>query len=1125
MIVDQLAREKAINPRQSFTVTAPAGSGKTELLTQRYLSLLSVVEQPESILAITFTRKAVAEMRARIVAALEEARAFQQGSLELADHRLKTIELAQAALRADQERQWGLLENPTRMRVYTFDAFSASLVRQMPIASRFGGNASPGEHPEEFYQQAIEQVLAHLGSDTEHSAAIEQLLLHMNVRVQHVANLLMQLLAKRDQWRGLFASLRGDADQAVRVLHQWFCEQVEFSLGNARALLLPLERQLCELMNFANAQLREHGAPLLLPDDHQIITTLPNASVENLVSWRAVGHFLLTMQGSFRATVNIKQGFPPKKSKPQYTVDDFKALVHAIRENEDATDVFAELHILPDPDDIKRNQAILRCLMDVLHLSMAYLELEFQKRQQVDFVATSLQALEALTDNSDLAMKLDYSIQHILVDEFQDTSQLQYDLLDRLCQEWSDADVPGRSLFLVGDAMQSIYSFRNARVALFMHARQYGLAGVACENLELQSNFRSEQPIIDWLNHSFARVFPKVDNLRQNASAYVAAACAVRSSDTSSEVLAYEFALDPDLLRQAESRHIAGKIGDLQELYPEDSIAILVRNRTHARHLLPTLRANGIDVTFTDFERLLDQPIVADLLSLTRMLLNPADQIAWYALLRSPLMDIALADLLTVSQNGSYDVRQAVALALQDDDALSETARERLRLFLSAYDAVVDQRQRKSLVTELSGLWAHLGGELIYADVQSRTSCQRYMSELLTLCSSDVQVSWETIEQHIAQLRIKSETASSSNSKSAPIELMTMHKAKGLEFDSVILPALDLGVKSEGAELLAWTEQFVSPAQSTLLLGLPESAKSPVPTAYDYVRQQNRTQSSNEAARLLYVACSRARKRLYMYRAFDPDRPEHHASTSLAALLWPHLPVAANSLNECRLTKTAERHAVMVSATTQKRAPVELTALRDLHTVENTSRVKIENQFFHASNTVDWLSSMTMENTFERCIGSVVHQNLQHWAEVGDRLFWQKSISERRTAISTQLRASGLREKMAAAIDWVEKALHAARDDQQNQWLFAGGRTEAEFRIADEQAVKSIVIDRLLDDAQGNQWIVDYKVHLSDFARNEDLAKLAQTYLPQLKTYQQVFTAPRRIAVYFVLQQTLIELA
>ncbi|MFK7731909.1 MAG: UvrD-helicase domain-containing protein [Pseudomonadales bacterium] len=1125
MIVDSVAREKAIDPQRSFTVTAPAGSGKTELLTQRYLSLLAVVKQPESILAITFTRKAVAEMRARIVAALEEAGSFEARSIELPEHRLKTIRLAQAALKADQEYKWGLLENPARMRVYTFDAFSASLVRQMPLASRFGGNASPGEHPEQFYQKAIERVLAHLGSDTEHGKAIKKLLLHMNVRVPHVANLLTQLLAKRDQWRGLFASMHGNSDHAVGVLHQWFCEQVEFSLRNARELLLSHEHELCNLMNFANTQLRELGSDPLLAENEEIMNVVPKASVAELATWRAIEQFLLTKQGSFRATVNIKQGFPPKKNKPQYTVDDFKALVLAIGEDKSAAAVFAELAILPDPDDIKRHKPVLRSLMEVLHVAMAYLEIEFQQHQQVDFVATSLQALEALADNSDLAMKLDYSIQHILVDEFQDTSQLQYDLLDRLCQEWSELDEPGRSLFLVGDAMQSIYSFRNARVALFMHARQYGLAGVRCENLELQSNFRSSEPIIIFLNHCFARIFPAIDDLRHNASAYVSAVCTVSSSDNTSEVQAYEFALDQDSPRQIEAGHIATKIRQLQELHPSDSVAILVRNRTHARHMLPALRALGIDVTFTDFERLIDQPIVMDLLSLTRLLLNPADQIAWYAFLRSPLLDIPLADLLKISQLSRYDVRKSIALALAENDAISEMTEQRLRLFLLLYDAVVKQRNRKSLVSEVVGLWTHLGGGLVYADKQSGLAYKKYLSELLVLCSAVKQPSWENIDEHMAQLRVNSETQAGAEAGIRPVELMTMHKAKGLEFDSVILPALDLGVKSEGAELLTWTEQFVSPTESTLLLGLPENSKQHTPTMYDYVREQNRTQSAHEAARLLYVACSRARKRLYLYRGYDSARPEHNTATSLAALLWPNLSVAVNGLDDSSIVKSATPNVASEVLHTQQRVLPNLAQLEQLQVDKNVIDTSVQKQFAKGENTVDWTTSFESENTVERCVGVVVHRNLQQWINDGTDVYWRTTENERRIVLQTQLRSSGLGKTLNDAVDWVEKALRAAKSDHVNQWLFEGGLAEVELRVSDEQVLRSIVIDRQVEDADGNEWIVDYKTHLNESASKEDLEERALTYLPQLRMYQQAFTTQRRLAVYFVLQQTLIELS
>ena len=126
---DQEARAQALDLQRSFIVRAPAGSGKTELLTQRYLALLARVAWPEEVIAITFTRKAAAEMRSRVLRALASARAGTAGASEL-DR--TTIELARAVLAADAAREWGLADNPARLRVQTIDALCGWIARQMP---------------------------------------------------------------------------------------------------------------------------------------------------------------------------------------------------------------------------------------------------------------------------------------------------------------------------------------------------------------------------------------------------------------------------------------------------------------------------------------------------------------------------------------------------------------------------------------------------------------------------------------------------------------------------------------------------------------------------------------------------------------------------------------------------------------------------------------------------------------------------------------------------------------------------------------------------------------------------------------------------------------------------------
>ena len=131
-VIDAAARAAAVNPCASFCVSAPAGSGKTELLIQRYLSLLSQVKRPEQVLAITFTRKAAAEMRQRVMHALQSVLA---GDHCTSPHQNATRRLAERALAANEREGWFLLRNSSRFNIKTIDSFCAGLTRQMPQIS------------------------------------------------------------------------------------------------------------------------------------------------------------------------------------------------------------------------------------------------------------------------------------------------------------------------------------------------------------------------------------------------------------------------------------------------------------------------------------------------------------------------------------------------------------------------------------------------------------------------------------------------------------------------------------------------------------------------------------------------------------------------------------------------------------------------------------------------------------------------------------------------------------------------------------------------------------------------------------------------------------------------------
>ncbi len=150
---DHAAREQAIDPSQSFIVQAPAGSGKTELITQRYLALLANSQgEPEQIIALTFTNKAVNEMRTRIVNALTIA---AQDAPCKSPHQENTKQLAMKVLKQDKKYNWCLLENPNRLRIQTIDAFCCRLTKQLPLMSGFGANANITEDPTPQYKKAI----------------------------------------------------------------------------------------------------------------------------------------------------------------------------------------------------------------------------------------------------------------------------------------------------------------------------------------------------------------------------------------------------------------------------------------------------------------------------------------------------------------------------------------------------------------------------------------------------------------------------------------------------------------------------------------------------------------------------------------------------------------------------------------------------------------------------------------------------------------------------------------------------------------------------------------------------------------------------------------------------------
>jgi ATP-dependent exoDNAse (exonuclease V) beta subunit len=221
---DAATRVLALDVKHSFIVQAPAGSGKTELLIQRFLALLADVTWPEEVVAITFTRKAAAEMRARVLNALAAAR---EGLEAESQHERTTLELARSALSADSQRHWGLTDNPARLRIQTIDSLCYSLAAQMPLLSRLGAMPAAEEDAAELYREAARETIAQL-EEPLWSRRVAALLRHLDNDTQRTEALLARLLERRDQWLRHRENLdRGELSRALANL-------VRDRLGQAR---------------------------------------------------------------------------------------------------------------------------------------------------------------------------------------------------------------------------------------------------------------------------------------------------------------------------------------------------------------------------------------------------------------------------------------------------------------------------------------------------------------------------------------------------------------------------------------------------------------------------------------------------------------------------------------------------------------------------------------------------------------------------------------------------------------------------------------------------------------------------------------------------------------------------
>ena len=1113
-LIDGAAREHAIASRGSVLVQAPAGSGKTTLLAQRYLRLLALVDAPERILALTFTRRAAQEMRQRVLSALRAASlaACPQGMNP------STWSLGVAAKRRMDSIKCDMELQPSRLRIETIDAFNSWLANQLPITAGAGSALRILSDTAPVYEEAARRALAHEGTDR-FGLAVDRVLELDDQRWRKLVKLIAEMLPSRDRWLpllagGLQAANAIDQSQLSDV-RRHFDEDLQLLvtrvLLRAQEVLGQEKVETLSSMMRAAAQRLSETSPMAVW--RQSSTALQPDSID-VARWRCLATLLLTGEGSLRKRVTVTEGFPPGCADKSAMMD----LLAELDRDPSVLDLLVELRTLPDPAYSDGAWSRVGEIAQVLVLAAAELDGVFREQGAVDFSAISLAALRALGSAeapTDLSLRIDYRLQHILVDEFQDTSSAQLQLVRLLTAGWQKDD--GRSIFCVGDPMQSIYGFRQAEVRAFLELAEEGIGEVRFDVQRLRSNFRSDSSLVQWINACFAQLMPQTDDRNRGAIAFRASEAAVaRSNEAGYGEAAHGVKCSGFRSRGAESKAIADMIAAALARHPQWRIAVLVRAKNHAREIAASLRAQKIAFRAVDIEPLQDRGTVRDIIMLACALLHLGDRIAWLAVLRAPWAGLSLSDLLLIAR-----ARPLVWDAMRDDAfllALSEDGRarcQRLRVILEAAFAL---RNDTSMARWVERTWLGLGGPSCASSAQELDLAGAAFSRLGSLEEEGIP-DVSDLPQRFADLFADHGDAST-------VEIMTIHKAKGLEFDMIVLPALDRPVPGNRDQLLL-SHQFARSGRD----GMVMAARPPVGTQsdllFEFLRCQRRDAAILEAQRLLYVACTRAKWQLRLTAVVgsleDPDDADDSEarkewaprSDSLLGVLWP---VAGDQF-------VVQPDAAPVTQTDGAPRGGPLRRLpRDWP--QFFPPAPFPGEAIAAPLSRDETPIFDWAGETARRVGSLVHAELQAMDLTS---LDEARIRARHGHYRRWLALHGVpQDRLEQAASRVVEALLGVHRDPRGRWILKSGyrsdlREHALSGHADGELVR-VVFDRSFIDDAGVRWVIDYKSsqHLGG-GLEEFLDREVERYRPQLHRYarlaRRLGPEPVRLGLYFPLMR------
>ena len=1097
---DADARREALDLDLHALVTAPAGSGKTGLLVQRMLRALASAENPEQVVAITFTNKAAAEIRNRI---LELLRAAAAGHAPKDDFEAQGLAFAQALLARDAQLEWHLLEQPERLRALTIDSFCAQIAAQLPLLSGLGGAVRVADDPWPLYVEAITRLFDELEDSAlpePEREALEVVLRLAGNRLDRLLQPLAELLSRREQWLPLLLRA-GQAgwEQAEQAALQALVTEglARFDAAFDPGMQLELVELLCE---GADCEPLGWAAGL---------ARWPEAEAAQLPLYRRLAGLLITQGGRLRSPkgINVRFGFPPKHAHTQRMKD----LLAAVEGDEALCEACVTVSLLPDatmPEDLRRlRSALLRTLLRLA----GHLRVVFGQSGQTDFPQIAQSALAALRpaagEAGDALLAADARIRHLLVDEMQDTSEGQLELLRQLTQDWQAGD--GRSLFLVGDPQQSIYAFRKAEVRLFLElwdSRRLGT--LALTPLQLNANFRSDAAVVGWFNAAFTRIFPARADTERGIVPF-APSVALREAQPGSGIRIAAFA------EQDDSGAAAQAAADAEALQAQGgSVVVLARARSHLEPVIRALRARGLTPACQDIDPLAALPEVRDYLALAYALWHPSDRLHWAALLRTPFVGLGWEDLVLLSRGIArtpWPQRIAQRAGLLSADGQARISRLQAALQATALTSSL----RASLAERAETVWHALGGPGCVSR-DALDDVHEAMRLLRRHAAGGGLRDLESLERGLQQLYAAP--------RAGQVQLMTVHKAKGLEFDHVLLVGTNRRPRGEDKPLL----HLRNLQQGELLVPRPPDSwpeDHPAHRLFDHLHRLHRDSRAQEGLRLLYVAITRAKKTATLYVCADRNEEGQPrlASGSFAGLLA--LVIAADLARQSTPAISAAADTAAVPLAPRLPLDYRYTAEDDLYRPQEARTLKPSEAVLSAQQEPQQRRADDGD-LYAQLVGTLYHETLEKVAADGLDA-WADGGESRRRSLAAGLRRRGLPEpQVEPAVSRVLELLRRTLAGSNGRWLLQPRRwARSEYALAGWREGRwiSAVIDRCFEDDDGTLWVIDYKAAawpIPAEALEAQIAERVERYRGQLGEYAALLRELRpdqalRTALYF----------